>query len=60
MTKVDDDPPVAGRSSLKMPALRSRWSRRGRWMRRILLAVWRVVATVVAILRFVRWMFENL
>ena len=60
MTKVEDDPPVAGRNSLVKPSARSNWSRRGRRMRRILLTVWKVVAMIVAASRAVRWLFENL
>lgn len=56
----DDDPPVAGRSSLKKPAAYSKWSRRGRSMRRILLLVWKIAALFVAVIRAVRWVFENL
>jgi len=29
-------------------------------MRRILLTVWKVVAMIMAAIRWVRWMFENL
>lgn len=60
MTKVEDDPPVAGRNSLVKPSARSKWSRRGGRMRRILLTVWKVVAMIVAAIRSVRWLFENL
>ncbi len=56
----DDDPPVAGRSSLERPAARSNWSRHGHRMRRILLFVWKVVAIFAAIFRAVRWVVENL
>ena len=43
MTKVeDDDPPVAGRSSLEEPMARSKWSRRGRRMRIVLLTAWKL------------------
>lgn len=61
MTKVeDDDPPVAGRSSLEEPMARSKWSRRGRRMRIVLLTAWKLVAFVATIFRSVRWVFENL
>lgn len=60
MLKDNDDPPVAGRSSLEKPTTRSKWSRRGRRMRRILLTVWKVVAMIMVAIRWVRWMFENL
>ena len=56
----DDDPPVAGRSFLEEPAARSKWSRRGRRMRCILLSVWKVFALVVVMFRAVRWVVENL
>ena len=56
----DDDSPVAGSSSLVTPAARSKQSRRGRWMRCILLIVWKVVAIFVAMFRAVRWVVENL
>lgn len=59
-TYNDDDPPVAGSSSLIKPTARSKLSRRGRRMRVILLAVWKVVAIFVAIFRAIRWLFENL
>ena len=55
-----NDPPVAGSSSLEKPVARSKWSRRGRRMRRILLFGLKVVARTVAILRTVRWLVENL
>ena len=60
MSEDTDDPPVAGRDSLVKPSARSKWSRRGRRMRRILLTVWKVVAMIVAAIRSVRWLFENL
>ena len=56
----DDDPPVAGSGSLVKPAARSKWSRRGRRMRRILLIVWKMVAILAAMFRTVRWVVENL
>ena len=56
----DDEPPVAGRSLLEEPAARSKWSRRGRRMRRILLSVWKVFALVVVMFRAVRWVVGNL
>lgn len=54
------DPPVAGRSSLERPPPRSKWSRRGRRMRRILLSVWKVVAMIVSALRILKWLLGNL
>lgn len=56
----DDGPPVAGSSSLVKPAARSKWSGRGRRMRRILLIVWKMVSIIVAMFRSIRWLFENL
>lgn len=60
MSYDNDDPPVAGRSSLERPAARSNWSRRGRRMRCVLLVVWKVVAIFAAMFRAVRWVVENL
>lgn len=60
MSTSDDDPPVAGPSSLERPTSRSKWSRRGSRLRRILLFVCKTVALVVAVLRFIRWLVESL
>lgn len=59
MTKVNGTP-VAGRSTLLQPRLYSKWSRRGRRMRLILLAVCRVVGMLASVLRVLRWLFELL
>lgn len=56
----DVDPPVVGSSSLEKPAACSKWSLRGRRMRRTLLLAWKVVALVVAMFRAVRWVIGNL
>lgn len=60
MSQDADDPPVAGRNSLVKLSARSKWSRRGRKMRSVLLTVWKVVAMIVAAIRSIRWLFENL
>jgi hypothetical protein len=57
---TDDDPPVARPSSLIKPMAGSKWSRRGRRMRCILLVVWKVVAIFAALFRAIRWVGENL
>ncbi len=60
MSVSDKDPPVAGSSNLVTPAVRSKWSRRGRWKRSFLLCVLKLATSIVAMFRAVRWVIENL
>ena len=52
--------PVVGRDNPVEPRSISKWSRRGRVMRYILLAVFKVVGMIVSVFRIVRWLYEYL